>query len=142
MAPIMGIGLAYAGLSLRKPDYVWDNMDFQDKMMQSIEYSGIAALYMDLFYESMHTILAVNGTNITGGFLSPKYKDTPHEALIGITGAGPSHSLSVVHAIHEMIAGDFGKGAGDLLKLAPFASIPYIKSHVRDLAYTLDEKFD
>ncbi len=142
MAPIIGVGLAYAGLSLRKPDYVWDNMDFQDKMMQSIEYSGVAALYMDLFYESMHTILAVNGTNITGGFLSPKYKDTPHEALIGLTGAGPSHSLSIVHAIHEMIYGDFGKGAGDVIKLAPFAGIPYIKSHVNDLAYTLDDTFD
>lgn len=142
MAPIIGIGLAYMALSMRKPDYVWDNMEIQDKMAQSIEYSGIAAIYMDLFYESLHTILAVNGVNITGGFLSPKYKDTPHEALIGILGAGPSHSLSVVHAIHEMIAGDFGKGMGDMLKLAPFAGLPYIKNHVKDIAYVLDEKFD
>jgi len=142
LAPLIGVGLAYFSLSLRKPDYVWDNMSFQDKMAQSFEYSGMAAIYMDLFYESMHTILAVNGTNITGGFLSPKYKDTPHEALIGITGAGPSYVTSVAHAVHEMLMGDFGKGAGDIAKLFPFAGIPYIKNHVKDAAYVLDDTFD
>ena len=41
-----------------------------------------------------------------------------------------------------MIAGDFGKGMGDMLKLAPFAGLPYIRNHVKDIAYVLDEKFD
>ena len=41
-----------------------------------------------------------------------------------------------------MLMGDFGKGAGDVAKLFPFAGIPYIKNHVKDAAYVLDDTFD
>jgi hypothetical protein len=142
MAPLIGVGLAYWSLSLRKPDYVWDEMSMQDKMLQSFEYSGVAAIYMDLFYESLHTILAVRGENITGGFISPKYQDTATDSLVGLFGAGPSHTFDMGKAIMEMLNGDFGHGASDLMKILPFLSLPYIKSHVRDLGAAIDERLD
>ena len=142
MAPLIGVGLAYWSLSLRKPDYIWDEMSMQDKMLQSFEYSGVAAIYMDLFYESLHTILAVRGENFTGGFISPKYQDTAHESLIGLLGAGPSHTFDMGKSIMEMLNGDFGKGASDLMKILPFLSLPYVKSHVRDLGAAIDERLD
>jgi hypothetical protein len=142
MAPLIGVGLAYWSLSLRKPDYIWDEMSMQDKMLQSFEYSGVAAIYMDLFYESLHTILAVRGENITGGFISPKYQDTATDSLVGLFGAGPSHTFDMGKAIMEMLNGDFGHGASDLMKILPFLSLPYVKSHVRDLGAAIDERLD
>lgn len=142
MAPLIGVGLAYFSLSLRKPDYVWDKMSMQDRMLQSFEYSGVAALYMDLFYEALHTTLALRGENITGGFISPKYKDTAHESLVGIMGAGPSHTFDIGQAINEMLRGDLGKGASDLMKISPFLSLPYFKNSVKDLGAAIDERLD
>ena len=85
------------------------------------EYSGIAAIYMDLFYESLHTILAVIGVNITGGFISPKVSRYSYEALVGALELVQVIHLKCCSCYHEMIAGDFGKGMGDMLKLLPFS---------------------
>ena len=42
----------------------------------------------------------------------------------------------------EMLNGDFGHGASDLMKILPFLSLPYVKSHVRDLGAAIDERLD
>ena len=141
-AVLMGIGLAYMSVWLRTPDYAWDKMEPQDKLMRALEYSGVAAIYMDLFYESFHSMLALNGVNITGGFLNPKYKDEPYESLIGLTGAGPSYVTDVVQGIYEMMAGDFGLGVAKTMKNLPFTGVPYFRGQVNDLAATIDNNLD
>ena len=142
MAPILGVGLAYFSQYLRTPDYIWEELEPQDKMLRAFEYSGLAAIYTDLFYESLHTMLAVNDTNITGGFISPKYQDSAVEQGIGLMGAGPSYVTDVVQAINELVNGDMGKGMGMMLKKAPGFTLPYIRGQVNDWAAALDEKFD
>ncbi len=142
MAPMVGIGLAYFSQYLRTPSYIWDELDPQDKMLRAFEYSGLAAIYTDLFYESLHTMLAVNDTNITGGFISPKYQDSAIEQGIGLMGAGPSYVTDIYQAINEMVTGDMGKGMGMFLKKTPGFTLPYIRGHVNDWAAALDEKFD
>ena len=97
---------------------------------------------MDLFYESFHSMLALNGVNITGGFLNPKYKDEPYESLIGLTGAGPSYVTDVVQGIYEMMAGDFGLGVAKTMKNLPFTGVPYFRGQVNDLAATIDNNLD
>lgn len=142
MAPMIGIGLAYFSQYLRTPSYIWDELEPQDKMLRAFEYSGLAAIYTDLFYESLHTMLSVNDMNITGGFISPKYQDSAIEQGIGLMGAGPSYVTDVYQAINEMVTGDMGKGMGMFLKKTPGFTLPYIRGQVNDWAAALDEKFD
>ena len=97
---------------------------------------------MDLFYESFHSMLALNGVNITGGFLNPKYKDEPYESLIGLTGAGPSYATDVVQGIYEMMVGDFGLGVAKTAKNLPFTGLPYIRNQVNYLEATVDKNLD
>ena len=86
------LGLAYMITGIRTPNYVWQDMSFQDKFARSFDMSGIAALYSDLLYTSIHTSLALGGPNITAGLISPKFPQKPSvlDAVTGVAGAGPS----------------------------------------------------
>ena len=142
LPPMIGLGLAYFSIWLRTPSWRWEEMEWQDKMARSFEYSGLAAIHSDLFYESMHTILSLSGKNITGGFLQPKFTEDTLETAIGLGGAGPSYGYDVVDGIYDMYQGDFGRGAGLTLKNIPYFQIFYVKGLVNDWAYALDRRFD
>ena len=129
------LSLAYLSLSIRTPDYIWDEMDWRDKFARSFDTSGVAALYSDLFYTSMHTTLALAGPNITNGFISPKFPQEPStmDAIGGFAGAGPSWGLDMMQSVNEMINGNFGEGAKDAVRALPFMRNYFIKDDVNQL---------
>jgi hypothetical protein len=129
------LGLAYLSLSIRTPDYIWDEMDWRDRFARSFDTSGVAALYSDLFYTSMHTTLALAGPNITNGFISPKFPQEPStmDAIGNFAGAGPSWGLDMMQSVNEMINGNFGEGAKDAVRALPFMRNYFIKDDINQL---------
>lgn len=158
-AVVTAMSLAYLGQKIRTPDYIWDEMNPQDKMMRAFDYSGLASLYSGLFYESMHTSLAVGGPDITGGFLQPKFntKNKGLESVVGLSGAGPSyfydfasnsfelafdHKLDYSDGVAEFINGDRGNAAKGLIRQLPFARIPWWKQQVYEFTNAIDRNVD
>ena len=119
------MGLAYMSLSIRTPDFIWDEMSYEDKFARAFDTSGVMALYSDLFYTSMHTSLALGGPNITGGFLSPKFNQEKSyaDAVIGFAGAGPSWIQEVAGGVYQFARGEFGEGAMRVARRAPAAQL-------------------
>ena len=117
----MSLGLGMMAVQIKTPDWAFEDMTWRDWFARGFDQSGIAALYSDLFYQSMHTALAVTGKNITGGFIQPKFpSDDAYGAAIGLGGAGPSIGYDYASALKEMIAGDFSDGAKNMTRSLPF----------------------
>jgi len=55
----LSMGLGYMVLQYKTPDFV--EMSFQDQLARSFDYSGVTALYSDMFYTAMSTSLALGG---------------------------------------------------------------------------------
>jgi len=159
MAVITAMGLSYLGQKIRTPSYVWDQMNEQDKVMRAFDYSGLASLYSGLYYEAMHTSLAVGGPDISGGLLRPKFnpKNKGVENVVGLSGAGPSwffdfstnsfelafdKELDYSEGVFQFVNGDRGNAAKQLMRSAPFARIPWWKEQVYQITNAIDRNVD
>jgi len=129
------MGLAYMSLQLRTPEYIWNDMSAQDRFARSFDMSGIMALYSDIFYTSMHTSLALGGPNITGGLISPKFKQEASvaDALTGLAGAGPSWTYDTAKGIVNFASGNYGEGGKDIVRNMPFARMWFLKDDVNQI---------
>ncbi len=75
------LGLGYLSTQMRYSisgaEFAWDEMSAQDRFARAWDASGITALYSDLFYQTLHTSLALGGPNITNGIIAPKFPQKP-----------------------------------------------------------------
>lgn len=131
----VSMGLAYMSLSIRTPDYVWEDMNWRDRFARSFDMSGIMALYSDLFYTSMHTSLALGGPNITAGLLSPKFPQQPSalDAVTGIAGAGPSWAADMFRGTYNVASGEYGEGFKEIARNLPFARMWFLKDDINQI---------
>ena len=127
------LGLGYLSVKLRYSlsgaEFAWDDMSVQDRIARAWDASGITALYSDLFYQSMHTSLALGGPNISNGILAPKFPQEPNtmDAITNIAGAGPSITTDISRGIVDFASGNYGEGAKQVVRNLPFARMWFWK---------------
>lgn len=128
-------GLAYMSLSIRTPDYVWNDMNWRDRFARTFDMSGVGALYSDIFYTAMHTSLALGGPNITNGIISPKFPQKPStlDAITGLAGAGPSWTADTAGGIYQFATGEYGEGARTVVRNLPFARMWFLKDDINQI---------
>ena len=139
---MMYIGLGYFAVKMKTPSWAWDKMDYEDRFMRAFDQSGMAALYSDIYYTSMHTINALGGPDIGLGFINPKFQDTQIGALVGITGSAPSVAQDYFLALQEFTTGDTGKGMKDILSATGISRFYWWRDSMQELGRTLDKTFD
>lgn len=129
------LGLAYMVLKFRTPDYVWENMSVQDKAARTIDSSGLLSLYSDLFYTTMQTTLAMGGPNITGGFLSPKFKPKggTSDAIFNLAGAGPNWAADLLSGVYSFAFGDYAGGGRDIVRSLPANNLWFLKGEINQI---------
>jgi hypothetical protein len=127
------LGLGYLSVKLRYSlsgaEFAWDDMSAQDRIARAWDASGITALYSDLFYQSMHTSLALGGPNISNGILAPKFPQQPNtmDAITNIAGAGPSIATDISRGVVDFASGNYGEGAKQVVRNLPFARMWFWK---------------
>ncbi|QDP56230.1 MAG: putative peptidoglycan hydrolase [Prokaryotic dsDNA virus sp.] len=142
LTAMMYIGLGYFAVKMKTPSWAWDKMDYEDRFMRAFDQSGMAALYSDIYYTSMHTINALGGPDIGLGFINPKFQDTQIGALVGITGSAPSVAQDYFLALQEFTTGDTGKGMKDILSATGISRFYWWRDSMQELGRTLDKTFD
>jgi len=138
----IAMGLGYISLELKTPDFV--ELSPQDKFARAFDYSGVAALYSDLFYTAMSTSLALGGPNITGGALQPRYPQeaSTSDAITGLLGAGPSIGMEYVNGMANMLTGNIGKGSKEFIRALPFSNVWMFNDTVNRLTNMLESELD
>ena len=138
----MSLGLGMMAVQIKTPDWAFDEMTWRDWFARGFDQSGIAALYSDMFYQSLHTGLALSGKNITGGLIQPKFpSDDAYGATIGLGGAGPSIGYDYLEALKDMIAGDFSEGAKNLIRTLPFMRLWFAKGMINEFTNNFEDWF-
>ena len=136
------LGLGYLSTQMRYSisgaEFAWNDMSAQDRFARAWDASGITALYSDLFYQTLHTSLALGGPNITNGFLAPKFPQRPSfleqqfditglNAAANFAGAGVSISLDLIDGAAQFAYGEYGEGAKNFARNLPFARMWFWK---------------
>ena len=140
------LGLGYLSTQMRYSisgaEFAWDEMSAQDRFARAWDASGITALYSDLFYQTLHTSLALGGPNITNGIIAPKFPQKPSfleqklqestgiiglDATANMAGAGASISLDLLGGAAQFISGEYGEGAKNFARNLPFARMWFWK---------------
>lgn len=140
---MMSMGLGYMLLDIKTPDYILEDMPWQDRLARSFDYSGVAALYSDVMYTSMSTTAALGGPNITGGAIDMKYPQEPSliDAALGLAGAGPSVGANIVQGLYEMTTGEMGEGGKQVIRNLPFARLWFWKDEMNQMTRALAGRF-
>ena len=138
----MSMGLGYMLLQAKTPDYI--EMEFSDQFARAFDYSGVAALYSDLFYTAMGTSLALGGPNLTGGLLKERFPQEPDlaDAATGILGAGPSITSDIVRGMWELTTGNVGEGSKEIVRNLPFARLWFLKGKMNEMTRMLETELD
>lgn len=142
VATAIAMGLGYMVLQYKTPDFV--EMEFSDQFARSFDYSGVAALYSDMFYTAMSTSLALGGPNITGGALQPRFPQKPDaiDAATGLLGAGPSIGADIARGAYDLVTGKPGEGTKELIRNMPFARLWFLKGLVNNMTNAVADELD
>jgi hypothetical protein len=138
----IAMGLGYMTLQLKTPNYI--EMEYSDQFARSFDYSGVAAIYSDLFYTAMSTSLALGGPNITGDVLAPRYPQKPDaiDAATGLLGAGPSITADLTRGAWDMVSGDVGGGSKDFIRSLPYMRLWFLKGFVNNMTNAMETELD
>lgn len=130
----VAMGLGSMIVRMRTPEYVWNDMEPQDKIARSFDFSGLGALYSDLTYRAISMAHEMGMTNET--FISPKFKAEPDMlgALASFGGAPADWTYGVSQAIGDMLSGNMSDGAKGLVRHTPLLNAIAFQGILKDTA--------
>lgn len=110
-----------------------------DKVIRSLDYSGMAAIHNDLLYRVIETADSL-------GFeppISPRFKGGDRfDPLIGLGGAPADWTADVLKSAKQMVSGEPGKGAKGLVYSTPYLGVVWLRGLRRNLADGLESMLD
>ena len=129
------MGLGYMGMELKYKDWQMEQMSWPDVIARSFDASGVAALHSDLFYTAMNISQALDGPNLSGGLINPKFKQEKngYDAALAVGGAAPSYAFDVGRGIKELFDGNYGQGANELVRRLPTAQLWFLKDEINGM---------
>lgn len=135
---VAAMGLAYMGLQLRYRNrpYVLDNMSDHDKILRTFDYSGLAAIYSDMFYRGLSIGVNLNMTDnppFRPKYISKDVEERPADAALEILGAPPSLFWEYKRGAEDFFSGDMNDGVKRFQQNFPFSKIWWMENQMKDL---------
>ena len=124
-------------VKFRTPSWAWDDMDTEDKIARSFDFSGLAAIYSDTAYRGIAMAQELGFENT--GPIQPKFKAEPDAlgALISLGGAPADWTYEVSKATADLASGDFQDGAKGLIRMTPLIGAMVTGGVIKDTANDL-----
>ena len=138
MGLTMAMGLAYMGLQLRyrNRSYVLDNMSTADKIARTFDYSGLAAIYSDMFYRGLSigaNLGYFENSPISPKFISKDASERPMDAALEILGAPPSLAWEYKRGLVDFYNGEVNEGVKRFQRNFPFMKIWWMENYMQDI---------
>ena len=133
----IAMGLGSMIVQLRTPNYIWENMDTEDKIARAFDFSGLAAIYSDIGYRalSMSSELGFE-SNFP---IQPKFASNPDPlgALVSLGGAPADWAYNLGSAVTDMVQGEYNEGVKGLIRSTPLISTIGLMGGLRDDALAI-----
>lgn len=131
----------YNIVKFRTPSWAWDEMDAEDKMLRAFDFSGLGALYSDMFYRSLDTGLSFDFANPTP--FEPKFKSDPDTVggVVSIFGAPADYAYNNVKMLKEFANGNYSTGSEMAVRNIPLIWNVFTKNMAQDLKNYVGDSF-
>ena len=135
--------LGYNIVKFRTPNFAWDEMSAEDKMLRAFDFSGLAALHSDMGYRLLETVQGLGGAEDFP--ISPKFRSDPDTlgAAVSVLGAPADWAYGVAQGAGMLMRGEWQDSAKQMLRFTPLLSTlafgGYAKDVTRGLANMLPE---
>lgn len=129
----LAMGLGAMIVNIRAP-WAWNEMDIEDKAARAFDFSGLAAIHSDLAYRA---IAMAHEFGAEPNFpIQPKFTAQPDPigAVVSLGGAPADWSYGVMSAIGELVTGNYGDGAKNLVRLMPLINVMAFQGFLKDAA--------
>ena len=129
----------YNIVKFRTPDYAWNEMDIEDKILRSFDFSGLAAFHSDMLYRSFEMGMAFDIENPTP--FEPKFKEDPDAlgGVVSIFGAPADYSYGFVKTLQDFARGNYGEGTEQAVKQIPLIWNMFLKPYTNRLKNALGD---
>lgn len=121
--------LGYNIVKARTPTFAWNEMDTEDKILRSFDFSGLAALYSDVFYRTLEMGMAFDVQNPLP--FEPKFKEDPDAVggVVSLFGAPADYAYNFVKSAQDFARGDYGDGTEQMVRQIPLIWNMFIKDY-------------
>jgi len=139
---VMGMFFGYHIVKFRTPSWAWDEMDAEDKALRAFDFSGLAALYSDMFYRSLDMGMSFDLVNPTP--FEPKFKSEPDAigGVVSIFGAPADYTYNHVKMMQEFARGNYSTGSEMAVRNTPLIWNMFTKNMASDLKNFVGDSFD
>ena len=131
--------LGYNIVKFRTPDWAWNEMDIEDKILRAFDFSGLAAIYSDMFYRSLEIGMAFDIENPLP--FQPKFKEDPDAVggVVSIFGAPADYAYGFVKSGKEFARGEYGDGTESFVRQIPLVWNVFIKERMNEIKNALGD---
>ena len=97
------LGMSYITLSLKKPDWWFENKDYPELLMRVVDHSGVTGLYSDIFYHGLNVAVASGLHDPDTSWLKGRYKAEGWDTAFGFAGASPNMIREWVEGTNDLL---------------------------------------
>ncbi len=128
------MAMSYVTLSLKKPDWWFENKDYPELLMRVVDHSGVTALYGDLFYHALNVAVASGIHDPDDSWLKGRYKADGWDTAFGFAGASPSMIREWVVGANDLLNDRTEEGMKTLSYNLPILQLLSLDDDFRSLA--------
>lgn len=133
------LGMSYVTLSLKKPDWWFENKDYPELLMRVVDHSGITGLYADLFYHALNVASTSGIHDPDNSWLKGRYKAEGWDTAFGFAGASPNMIREWVMGTNDLLNNRTDEGLKKISYNVPVLSLIGLDDDLRALGQK--EKF-
>ncbi len=127
------LSMAYITMSMRKPQWWFDDKDYPELITRMVDYSGITGIYSDLAYKGIEAAIAAGYHDPDTSWLKGRYKATGWDLAFGFAGATPSMYREWILGAHELMTDKTSEGLKRFSYNAPYLGILGLDDDLRAL---------
>jgi len=138
------LAIGYLMAKIRTPEYVWADLDSDQKFLAAIERSGISSVYGDVAMNSIRALTqaGINDPNNDTFNLAFYGRDGYTEAATTILGSGVSTIKDFSDGVMDVYSGEYGSALKEFYLMLPYSELFWLKEDSRaminNLARTID----
>jgi len=127
------LGMSYVTLSLKKPDWWFENKDYPELLMRVVDHSGVTGLYADIFYHGLNVAVASGLHDPDTSWLKGRYKAEGWDTAFGFAGASPNMIREWVEGTNDLLNDRTEEGLKKISYNAPVLSLIGLDDDLRAL---------
>ena len=130
------MAMSYVTLSLKKPDWWFEDKDYPELLMRIVDHSGITGLYGDIFYHGLNVAVASGIHDPDDSWLKGRYKAEGWDTAFGFLGASPSMLREWVVGANDLVNDRTDEGLKTLSYNLPILQLLSLDDDFRGLGET------